>query len=253
VTANFLTSSFILNEEVPRLLENHRRNGMRIIPVIGKPCAWKVVPWLADIQVRPKDGRPISAGDDNQIDTDLMLITYEVASLLDLIDDETMGEQLAHVSLGYTVPQRQYDEPQNSGLSERVERGPAAATIDTACSEITSEAKQFREQSRAVTIESIHTLIQLAVSYGVPIYNSGSRIGCAQIYVHAAKIILDLTSHQHVSAHASEARTIEAVKQALGDIDLHSISVTPENANDLAWKTRHTFDEILGRLEIPVG
>ncbi|MBM3235730.1 toll/interleukin-1 receptor domain-containing protein [Candidatus Poribacteria bacterium] len=83
VSANFLTSKFILNEEVPRLLERREKEGMRVFPVIVKPCAWKRVKWLARMQLRPKDGNPLSAGDEHQIDVDLAAIAEEVAAIID--------------------------------------------------------------------------------------------------------------------------------------------------------------------------
>jgi len=83
VSANFLTSKFILSEEVPRLLERRKKEGLRIFPVIVKPCAWDEVKWLARIQARPKDGRPISGGDEYQIDTDLTAIAREVKAIID--------------------------------------------------------------------------------------------------------------------------------------------------------------------------
>lgn len=82
VSANFLTSKFILSEEVPRLLERREKEGLRVFPVIVKPCAWKRVKWLARMQLRPKNGRPISAGDDYQIDADLAKIAEEVADII---------------------------------------------------------------------------------------------------------------------------------------------------------------------------
>ncbi len=60
ISADFLTSKFILSEEVPRLLERREKDGLRIFPVIAKPCAWQHVKWLERMLVRPKDGRPIS-------------------------------------------------------------------------------------------------------------------------------------------------------------------------------------------------
>jgi len=245
VTANFLTSAFILTEEVPRLLKKHAEAGMRIIPVIGKPCAWKVIPWLANIQVRPKEGRSISAGSDNQIDTDLMLITYEVALLINLIDNKTMGEQLASASLGYTNIQHQYIGSQSSGPQEYMAESFAAAAIDIACLEITNMAKLARNKSSAVRTEFVYKIIKLAISRGVPIYNSGSRIGCAQIYTYATKVVLDLLSRQPPSGPTSEARIIEVAKQTLEQLDVQSIPITPENADNRAWQIRHTFDSIL--------
>jgi len=82
VSANFLTSKFILSEEVHRLLEHRKKEGLRIFPVIVKPCAWDEVKWLAQMQVRPRDGRPISGGDEYQIDTDLTAIAREVKTII---------------------------------------------------------------------------------------------------------------------------------------------------------------------------
>ncbi|TEU16861.1 MAG: toll/interleukin-1 receptor domain-containing protein, partial [Anaerolineales bacterium] len=82
VSANFLTSHFILGEEVPRLLERRDKEGLRVFPVIVKPCAWQQVKWLARMQVRPRDGRPLSAGDEHQIDADLAAVAEEVAALV---------------------------------------------------------------------------------------------------------------------------------------------------------------------------
>ncbi|MCG3155790.1 MAG: hypothetical protein DKINENOH_02398 [bacterium] len=79
ITANFLTSKFILGTEVPTLLQ---RQGVRVMPLIVKPCAWQKVAWLGRIQARPKDGRPLSGGSEFQIDTDLANFAQELASLL---------------------------------------------------------------------------------------------------------------------------------------------------------------------------
>jgi hypothetical protein len=82
VSANFLTSKFIREEEVSRLLERRTKDGVRVIPLIVKPCAWTQVKWLSSIQGRPKDGRPLSAGNENQIDTDLAALAEEIAKII---------------------------------------------------------------------------------------------------------------------------------------------------------------------------
>lgn len=83
ISANFLTSKFIVGEEVPKLLERREKEGIRVIPVIVKPCTWARVSWLSKIQARPKDGRALSAGSEYQIDADLSALAEEVASALD--------------------------------------------------------------------------------------------------------------------------------------------------------------------------
>ena len=83
VSADFLTSKFIRNKEVPRILERREKEGLRIFPVIMRPCAWDKVEWLARMQVRLMDGEPLSAGNDHQIETELTAIAKEVARILD--------------------------------------------------------------------------------------------------------------------------------------------------------------------------
>jgi hypothetical protein len=89
VSADFLTSNFILSEEVPRLLERKDKEGLRIFPVIIRPCAWKHVKWLTRMNLRPRDGKPISSGDEHQIDADLAAIADEVAAIIESKNPKT--------------------------------------------------------------------------------------------------------------------------------------------------------------------
>jgi tetratricopeptide (TPR) repeat protein len=61
VSDKFLTSKFILSEEVPRFLQRRAEEGMRVFPVIVSSCPWKKVEWLNRMQVRPKDGKPLAS------------------------------------------------------------------------------------------------------------------------------------------------------------------------------------------------
>lgn len=89
VTANFLISKFIQEEEVPRLLARQQAGLLAIAPVIVLPCGWKRFQWLAKIQVRPKDGRALALRKDGnpasepEIANDLTSIADEVAELMD--------------------------------------------------------------------------------------------------------------------------------------------------------------------------
>lgn len=62
ISASFLTSQFILGTEVPELLRRRAAQGLRVIPLIIKPCAWSRVDWLNKLQARPTDGKPLLAG-----------------------------------------------------------------------------------------------------------------------------------------------------------------------------------------------
>ncbi|MEM8950958.1 MAG: toll/interleukin-1 receptor domain-containing protein [Pseudomonadota bacterium] len=82
ISADFLTSGFIRDEEVGPFLERRRRDGMRVIPILIHPCPWHRVDWLAKIQMRPADGREVAAGSDYQIDKDFASIAGEIGDLL---------------------------------------------------------------------------------------------------------------------------------------------------------------------------
>jgi len=78
ITASYLISKFIRGNEIPRLLQRRREEGLRIIPVIVRPCAWKGVGWLAAMQCWPRDGRALSGGTEHEIDTALAALAEEI-------------------------------------------------------------------------------------------------------------------------------------------------------------------------------
>jgi hypothetical protein len=82
ISADFLISKFIRSTEVPSLLARRQSGGLRVIPLIVHPCAWQNVGWLAAIQCRPRDGRPLSTGSKSQVDTDLAALALEISRLL---------------------------------------------------------------------------------------------------------------------------------------------------------------------------
>lgn len=88
ISANFLTSKFILGKEVPELLKRREKHNLRIMPLIVKPCAWNTVDWLKRIQARPKDGKPLTGGNDFQIDSDLTAFAKEIFDLLKRVPEQ---------------------------------------------------------------------------------------------------------------------------------------------------------------------
>lgn len=82
ISAHSLTSPFIREAQLRRLLKRRKENGLRIVPVLARPCAWPHVAWLADLQQRPGDGRALSGGTPHQVDTDLAAIATEIGDLL---------------------------------------------------------------------------------------------------------------------------------------------------------------------------
>lgn len=83
VSANFLTSRFILEEEIPVLLRRRKEEGLLVIPVILRPCDWQAHDWLESRQAHPKDARPISKGADWQIDEDFTDLAKKIRVYLE--------------------------------------------------------------------------------------------------------------------------------------------------------------------------
>lgn len=76
VSANFLASRFIQDEELPKLFKRRIEGGMRVVPIIVKQCMWQSEPVIKDIQVMPRDGKPVITfskdnGDRDQVWTDI--------------------------------------------------------------------------------------------------------------------------------------------------------------------------------------
>ena len=82
ISADSLTSEFILHSEVPRLLERRSGDGLAVFPVICEDCVWQEVSWLARLQVRPKDGKPLESFQGSKRNAELVKIAKEILSIV---------------------------------------------------------------------------------------------------------------------------------------------------------------------------
>jgi formylglycine-generating enzyme required for sulfatase activity len=82
ISANFLTSNFILKQEVPKLLDRRQKEGMVVVPVLARSCLWQEVKWLSAMQIRPKEAQPVWRQGGIHADDELALIAQEVADLV---------------------------------------------------------------------------------------------------------------------------------------------------------------------------
>ena len=76
VSANFLASPFIQDEEIPKLLKRRMEEDLRVVPIIVKQCMWQSEPVIKDLQALPRDGKPVITfskdnGDRDQVWTDI--------------------------------------------------------------------------------------------------------------------------------------------------------------------------------------
>jgi hypothetical protein len=102
ISANFLTSRFILSEEVPRLLQRRASTGFPLFPIIIKPCAWQAVDWLRQMQLRPAGERLLSSSTEHQIDTDLAGMAREVEQVLQSVWPLTASQKFDSLNMEKT-------------------------------------------------------------------------------------------------------------------------------------------------------
>ena len=84
ITADFLNSSFITSKEVPVLLQRHQQEGLRLYPILAKPCAWQAIQWLTEIQLRPTGAKPVWRSGGRYAEDELARIVLELLALIRL-------------------------------------------------------------------------------------------------------------------------------------------------------------------------
>ena len=83
ISADYLASDFCVKEEIPYLLERRTRDGMTLMPILVRPCAWKAVPWLKATQMLPRDGKSVSKDFKDDWDTPFAEVARHIFAIVD--------------------------------------------------------------------------------------------------------------------------------------------------------------------------
>jgi tetratricopeptide (TPR) repeat protein len=83
ISADYLNSGFCRKEEIPYLLERREREGMLLLPVLIRPCLWKLQDWLKAIQMLPRDGKSVAVDFKDDPDTPFALVAETVFAFLE--------------------------------------------------------------------------------------------------------------------------------------------------------------------------
>ena len=78
ISPGFLTSTFIRDQEIPRILARREQGGIWIIPLVIKHCTWKACSWLKEMQLVPKDGQALEGRSDADIDKELAALAEKI-------------------------------------------------------------------------------------------------------------------------------------------------------------------------------
>jgi TIR domain len=104
VSADFLNSKFIRRKEITDLLERRRQEGLRIIPLIARPCPWQNVLWLAAIQARPLDGKTLAGLSKVKAEQVLSDLAEEILQLVEPLARATPGKLAPRTSVPVSAP-----------------------------------------------------------------------------------------------------------------------------------------------------
>ena len=245
ITPSFLTSNFILDVEVPELLRRHKAAGLDIFPIIARYCAWELVPWLAELNVKPRDGKPVWRPGGNA-EKELAQIVKDIAAVLEVRKRGAAGKTGAKL----TIPAIRSEARANAS--------EVTAAIDTDIDGVKAAERYF-------DILTLDKIIHKAITYGVPLYNQKKVVECAEIYAHTVRRLVELIED---SVYGPVILKIQKMSQPAGlpeeelpdEMDDRDVgvevaygslkevsevpTVTVKNSSGVAWRIRHILDQL---------
>lgn len=85
VSANFLSSQFIQQHEVPHLRHLNTEYNIKVVPIILSPCGWELDPFIKDLEKLPKEGAISDLIHQSEQES---AILNSVAAILDSLDPQ---------------------------------------------------------------------------------------------------------------------------------------------------------------------
>lgn len=86
VSADFLGSKFIRENELKRLLERKEENSIDLFPVMVRPCPWRHLEWLESLQIHPRGALPLSGFTTHDVEVRLSELAEEINQRLIIMD-----------------------------------------------------------------------------------------------------------------------------------------------------------------------
>lgn len=83
LSVNFLASDFIKNVDIPILLQRYHYQGVKLFPVLVRPCPWEKIPWLNQLQtIMLKSRQPLSEANKSNREKKLAELAIQVEQWL---------------------------------------------------------------------------------------------------------------------------------------------------------------------------
>lgn len=106
---------------------------------------------------------------------------------------------------------------------------------------IQKKINELNQNQISISPLQVCNLINIAIEYGAPTYNQGSPEKCAKLYCKAAKGLTDLLHKEQTKLFGKFRFLCEKITNVISEYSY----IDSENAADIAWDLRDTFDAIL--------
>lgn len=93
ISPSFLESDFVVEKELPALLERSRQGGSVVLPILLKPSLWTHVPGLAELQFLNDPAKPLVSLSENQRDQALADISSRITSLVEAVAQQKISRR----------------------------------------------------------------------------------------------------------------------------------------------------------------
>ncbi len=163
ISSAFLASDFIKRHELPHLRERHDRHGMRIIPILLKPCAWQSIAWLSATDIRPHGDHALSELGDiasSKVDRALGNIINNLADILRKPVDKSANRTP-------TTPTTPTTPPADASISSQEALAAVALVRDTVLRGIGEQARETLARTLVERVRQITKLSDEGVFNGV--------------------------------------------------------------------------------------
>jgi hypothetical protein len=169
--------------------------------------------------------------DNAKADVDLTAITYEIAAMVSHVSVELATDEIALA---------QKESSRTSTIRQEItEHSNSAGTLfdlDAAFASLESLAHNFKLEGSSSDLK-LPQFVEAAFRHGVPMFNAGSPVACAVVYLHAAQLLRDLLL-PHLLPVALERR-----KNTLANLP-EMKAITVDSAPTIAWQLRHILDAV---------
>lgn len=123
-------------------------------------------------------------------------------------------------------------------------QGDIGEAIRVAISSVDLVVEEASNARRHITLHDIGNITGEAIHHGAGIYNAKSYLGCATIYLHAARRTLECMPDIAPTEHGPPKKGTMLAAEWLARIVIDNPTVDESTADDLAWELRFAFDSI---------